>query len=70
MIASRCVQRIARETPATLLELTEAEFRIPTLLGRGAGCVNILLFSMFAARILIRDNKEVGLDNALVETVA
>ena len=69
-IASRCAQRIVRETLVTLLELTEAGVRIRTLLRRGDGCVNILLFSMFAAWISIRDNREVSLDNALVESVA
>lgn len=70
MIASRCAQRIVRETIETLLDLTEAGVRIRTLLGREDGCANILLFSMFAAWISIRDNKEVSLDNALVENVA
>ena len=70
MMASRCAQRIVRETIETLLDLTEAGVRIRTLLGREDGCANILLFSMFAAWISIRDNKEVSLDNALVENVA
>ena len=70
MIASRCAQRIVRETLVTLLELAEAGVRIRTLLGRGDDCANILLFSMFATWISIRDNKEVSLDNALVENVA
>ena len=70
MTASRCAQRLVRETLITLLELTEARVRIRTLLGREDGGANILLFSMFAAWISIRDNKEGSLDNALVENVA
>ena len=69
-IASRCAQRMVRETLVTLLEVTEAGVRFRTLLRRGDGCVNILLFSIFAAWISIRDNKEVSLDNAPVENVA
>ena len=69
-ISSRCAQRIVRETLVTLPELTEAGVRIRTLLSRGDGCVNVLPFTMFAAWVSIRDNKETNLDNALVENVA
>lgn len=69
-IASRCAERIVRETLVTLLDLAAAGRPIRTLRSRGDGCVNVLLFTMFAAWISIRDNRAADLDDALVENVA